>query len=461
MQLEEVSTWVAANFKLGDVRRSRALAEMAWGLMQAPKMSFAAIGRSMESGSSPASEITRVFKFCHNSLVDPSAVQAGLINALVGQAGIALGDRTVVTIAMDWHAHDNGRMNSLRVSLMTGTRAIPLFWAEIETTKLKGCMSQMEQDAIRELIRFRPPGLTWLILLDSGFRSPDLIQLLDEAGYYVVRSTLGTLFHSAEGCWTRVGDLPVAVGQIVEFGWGHLSRQSPLTVRLVGARIHDVKPPKPGGRRSTTHHDNKSTDPGLCIVATNLPIELVPALVVIRLYSRRFEIEHNFRDLKNASLGMDMEHVHLRDPATYERLMCIVAVAEALLWLAGSEAEKRELQRRFTPSQPRDGRRILSLRQVGHLCLRLVKAPILQMIEEHLRSAIASVITVVGRTWKDGHDHKRLKSAIIHRADLEDLARSCDTKRRAPTRPCTTEPRWELIRDDDCASVVVATRKAA
>jgi hypothetical protein len=253
----------------------------------------------------------------------------------------------------------------------------------------------------------------------------------------------------------------VAVGQIVEFGWGHLSRQNPLLVRLVGARISDVQPPKPGRRRSTTHHHHKSTKPGLCIVATNLPMELVPALVVIRLYSRRFEIEHNFRDVKNASFGMDMEHVHLQETGTYERLLCIVAVAEALLWLAGAEAETQDLQRRFTPSQPRDGRRVLSLRRVGHLCLKDITAPICRLINQHLRRAVAGVINAVGRTWKDGHDHRRFKSVILRRSGLRELARGCNTKRRLPPRPCTTHPRLELIPEQALASVVTPTRKAA
>lgn len=45
MELDQVSTWVVENFHLGDVRRSRALAELAWGLMQADTVSYAAIGR--------------------------------------------------------------------------------------------------------------------------------------------------------------------------------------------------------------------------------------------------------------------------------------------------------------------------------------------------------------------------------------------------------------------------------
>lgn len=433
---------------------------MAWGLVQADRVSFAAIGRQVESASFPASQITRVFKFCHNELVDPAIVQETLVKHLAGRAEAAVRGVKLVTVALDWHAYDNGRINALRLSLMTGTRALPLLWYEIETAKLGGRMGEMEQQAIRDLIRYRPPGITWLILLDSGFRSPDLIRLLDQAGYYVMRSATSTLFHTEESCWARVGDLPVEVGEVVEFGWGYLSKQNPLRVRLVGARIYDVKPPKPARRRSTTHH-YKYSKPGLCIVITNLSIEIFPASIVIRLYSRRFEIEHNFRDLKNASLGMDMEHVHLRHADTYARLMCIVAVAESVLWLVGMEAEAQGLQLRFTPSQPRDGRRVLSLRRLGRLCLDRIEGSVEELLEKHLRPAITGIIDVVGRTWKDARRQGRLESAVLRASDLKRLKRNCDTRGKRRLLRCKEQRQLHVISENVVPAVALPMKLAA
>lgn len=435
MTLDEVSTWVCGNFKLGDVRRNRALAEMVWGLLHSAVVGFAAIGRNMVSLSAAASQVTRIYKFCHNKYVDPHAVQAALVALLAGHARYFICGLRLVAVAIDWHSYDNGRISGLRVSLVTGTRALPLLWYEIETVKLKGQRSAMEQQAIRDLTTFRPPGVRWLILLDAGFRSPDLVKLLDSAGYYILRSQSASLFHSAAGCWTAVGELPIAVGQVVEFGWGYLTKCNPLLVRLVGSRIHDAKPPKPGLRRPRRQHNY--TKPGLCVVATNLPADTFPAVVVIRLYARRFEIEHSFRDLKNATYGSDMEHVHLREAQTYERLLCIVAVAEALSWLVGTEAETLDLEREFTPSRPRDARRVLSLRTIGRLCLRLVDRSIESLIREHVADAIAGVINVTGRTWRPCRQILRLQGADLDRSNLSGLPPGCQIGQQHRRPPCT------------------------
>lgn len=445
MDRGSIVTWVVESFQLGDRRRSKALGEMAWGLIKAGTVSFAAIGRALAGASTAASCITRVFKFCHNSLIDVPVVQWALIQALVGKALTTLGGiPNLAVVAVDWHAYDNGDISGLRISLMTGTRALPLLWYEVRSNELGGRKSQIEQQAIRDLIRCRPPGVTWLILLDAGFRSPDLIRLLDQAGYYVVRSGAGTLVHSGSSCWKRIGDLPVEVGQLVELGWVHWSQQNPLIVRLVIGRLYDIKPPKPG-RRHRPSGRYKYTKPGLCAVVTNLPMELFSALTVIRLYARRFEIEHSFRDIKNSSLGMDMEHVHLLDTNTYSRLMCIVAVAEALLWLAGSEAEARRLHLELTPSRPRNGRRVLSLRSVGRLCVDQIAPPIGHLIREHLGRAIRGILNVVGRTWRDARDERTLRALVRSAKDILELNGDCNRKGKGRRRPCRLENAWPTL----------------
>ena len=109
MELSLILAWVVENFHLGDVRRSRALAEMTWGLMRANVVSFAAIGRAMEGSASAASCISRVFRFCHNGAVDPRAVQAALVNLLVGRCVSTTGGVSqLATVSIDWHAYDNG-----------------------------------------------------------------------------------------------------------------------------------------------------------------------------------------------------------------------------------------------------------------------------------------------------------------------------------------------------------------
>jgi hypothetical protein len=421
MSREEIVAWIETNFGLGDKRRSRALGLMVCGLMQAGVVSFAAIGRKMGCEADPASCITRVFRFCHNPKVDVAAVQSKLVGLLVPQAAFWVeGIGRLAVVAVDWHSYDNGDISGLRVSLMTGSRALPLLWYEIKTSELKSRRTAIEQQALRDLLKYRPPEVTWLTLLDAGFNAPELLNLLEEVGYYVVRSGSKVVVHSSTSCWTNIGKLPVAVGQIVEFGWLYWNRKNPRRVRLVAARLYDLQPPRPG-RRTRQAGRRKGQHPGLCPVITNLPMELFSSVAVIRLYARRFEIEHSFRDIKNATLGMDMEHVHLLEASTYSRLMCIVALTETILWLIGSEAEATGFHKRLTPSRPKDGRRILSLRNVGFLLQDQIAAPIDQLIGTHLPPATARILLVVGRTWKDVKERLVLAAVVTLREEVASL----------------------------------------
>lgn len=442
MELPLILAWVVENFQLGDVRRSRALAEMTWGLMRANVVSFAAIGRAMEGSASAASCITRVFRFCHNGSVDPRAVQSALVNLLVGRCvSTAGGISQLATVSIDWHAYDNGAIYGLRVSLVTGSRALPLLWYEVKKEDLKGRQAAMEIDALTDLIKYRPPGVTWLILLDSAFgRSVDFVKLLGDVGYFAVRQPVNLAVHSKGNCWLKTGDLPVKLGQVVDFGWVHWTRESPVQLRIVAARLYAGRQ-LPRGRRRSQYRDHSGyTQPGLCIVATNLPTKDFCAIKVIRVYARRFEIEHNFRDIKNATLGMDMEHVHLLETSTYCRLMCIVALAEALLWLNGAQAEARKLHLQLTPSRPRTGRRVLSLRNLGHLCLGKIpgSTAINHLLARYLRQAVLKAPEVIGTNWRDAKETRAMKGLARSLEELPELPPKCARiKKRKARRRCS------------------------
>lgn len=437
-------SWVRTNFKLGDERRSAALGEMTWGLMHTSKVTFAAIGRAMETVAKPASRIKQVFDWCHNPRVDPRVAQAALVGLLVAPAVGAVGKLSnVAIVAVDWHDYDNGRISGIRVSLITGSRALPLLWREFEKASLKKRRKQMEAEILEELIRLRPPGVQWLILLDSGFRAPEVVRLLDSAGYFVVRSNSGILVHSGQRCWTRIGDLPVKVGQIVEFGWLQWNRANPTLLRLVGARLHDLKPARTS-RRKVLHGKYRYAKPGLCVVATNLPVDEFSSTGVIRLYARRFEIEHSFRDIKNATFGMDMEHVHLEETSTYERLICIVAITEAGLWLVGSEAEARGLHRDLTPSRPLDGHRVISLRNVGKLCLDEINSVIDALIKKHLTTQRSKIFSVIGRRWQDAKTKLLLASIALVPSRVVHPPDACFHNKKGRYPPCCKVSSWPL-----------------
>lgn len=435
-----VVDWVLHNIKLCDLRLSRALGEMTWALVVAGKVSLTEIGRAIEGKATAASGHKRAHRFCNNERVDPAVVQEALVRLLVGEA-IRRSQRigpTVVTVAMDWTNYDNGAVCGLRISLVTGSRAIPLLWNEVPKSELKGRQTSMECDAIAKLDRFRPPHVTWLFLLDCGFHAPPVLDALNRAGYFIVRSQVHPLVHFAESCWQSVASLPVGSQSLVEFGWVTWSLASPRVVRLVAARM----PPVKQRNRRAAKPKSKHVQPGYCPLITNLPEDEAVAEDVLRIYGRRFEIEHSFRDIVSSTRGLDLEHVHLKTVETYGRLLCIVAVAEAILWLCGAEAEHLGLKYAYTSSRPKSGRRVLSLVRLGRWAMRELRRPIHQLIRHHLRAALSIVLGVRSDTWRPPERRYRLNKLAKAPQELPRPVRRCRRKHKsdAPFAPCAKAP---------------------
>jgi len=447
---EYVLDWVLDKIELGDVRRSRALAEISWGLVLAGRLSFTDIAAAMLGKATAASKHKRVFRFVNNANVDPADIQRAVSKAVLHEAlrrNKALGPITV-PVAIDWHTYDNGEICGLRISLITGSRALPLTWYETRLTELKGVQTKMEAQAIQDLAALRPPHVNWLFLLDCGFHAPEVLDALNVAGFFIVRSQVNPLVHPQSSCWLSVRDLPVQISDLVEFGWLTWSSKSPRAVRIVAARM----PPAQQRSRRSYPRKSKQTQPGFCPLLTNLPEEEASALEVLQIYARRFEIEHSFRDIKSVTLGLGMEYLHLKNVETYSRVMGVVAIAELVLWLCGAEAERLGLTKKYTSSRPKNGRRVLSLVSLGRLAIGDVRVPIGTLIRRQLVKAILSAARTISSTWRQPTRSRRLHGLAGTKEELRRLRRSCRRRSKHDTKvfePCHAPAVWRLITSPD------------
>ena len=67
------------------------------------------------------------------------------------------------------------------------------------------------------------------------------------------------------------------------------------------------------------------------------------ASAIIKLYGRRFTIEETFRDQKDIRFGMGLSATHIRKEARRDRLLMLLAIAQALLTLLGAASERSGL----------------------------------------------------------------------------------------------------------------------
>jgi hypothetical protein len=440
---DQIVPWIRASFQLDDSRLVDGFSEMVWGAMHAHRISFADIGRNMAGSAKPASNITRVYNWCRNPRVDPIRLQESLARHVFATIEGTLAGQRIIPLAMDWHSYNNGTESSLRISLMTGSRAIPLLWHEVATSDLSGKQTAIEVGLVQRLLKLRPPDAKFMVVLDAGFRDHRLFELLAAEDYFIVRCPASACLHTPECCWGKAGELPVKVNQVVEFGWMHWNAEHPSKTRVVGSRITDKRSERHGRRHQPAAHD-KRTKPGLCVISTNLPTELADAVKAIRIYSRRFEIEHSFRDSKNATLGLDMDHTDLSDSTRYSRLMCIVAVAMLMSWLIGAEAEAKGLHLDLSPSRPRDAHRVLSLVRVGRWCIQSVEVPIERLMARHLPRAAKAALKVIGLTWRDPKKRLRATNRARSEREVRPIPEGCRKRSKGKWHPCTRRIHWRL-----------------
>jgi hypothetical protein len=76
-------------------------------------------------------------------------------------------------------------------------------------------------------------------------------------------------------------------------------------------------------------------------LATNLTEQ--SAAAIVKLYGRRFTIEETFRDQKDLRFGMGLRETRIRKEARRDRLLMLLALAQALLTLLGAASERSGL----------------------------------------------------------------------------------------------------------------------
>ena len=102
------------------------------------------------------------------------------------------------------------------------------------------------------------------------------------------------------------------------------------------------------------------------------------------LYGRRFTIEENLRDTKDLHFGLGLSATHITVPARRDRLLLLVAFAEALLTLLGAAAESLGLDKKLKVNTSK--KRTHSLFRQGSYWYSAIPA----MREERLRDLMTA-----------------------------------------------------------------------
>lgn len=292
------------------------------GALHADRAGVAAIGRAAAKVRevSEKHSIKQVDRLLSNEKVDVPRVQRRLVRRLMGE-------RAEAVVSIDWTEFAPDGHSTVVISLTTNHgRATPLVWLTVESRKLLGRRAEYEDKILKRLAAAVPSDLRVTVLADRGFADCGLYALLsDELKFeFVIRFKAGTVVQAANGELRRAGDW-------VPYN-GYARR---LPTALVTRRRHEV------AAVVVVKHKGMKESWCLATSRTDHPD------VIVELYSRRFDIEHSFRDEKDRRFGFGLYYATVGTPSRRDRLMLIIVLAAVISTVLGAAGESMGLDRKL------------------------------------------------------------------------------------------------------------------
>jgi Transposase DDE domain len=246
--------------------------------------------------------VKRLSRLLHNERLAPHR----LADAVLAQALRQLPPTGKVRLALDWTIE--GSQHLLVASLVTGGRAVPLYWRAYDATVLKGRMRRYEMAVIRRVITRVQRAIgrrRVLVTADRGFADVALVEVLTALGVEFIIRVKGRTKVCVQGQWRPLHTLPF-VGNARQRDLGHLAycESAPHRLWVTMSRARDAK-----GQWEIWY------------LISNYPRR---AHATAAEYARRFGCEQGFRDTK---WELGFAQARIKDSHAWSRLFALFALA--------------------------------------------------------------------------------------------------------------------------------------
>jgi hypothetical protein len=290
------------------------------GVMHAAAASIHAIGLGLAvaTGREPRHAIKQVDRLLSNRGIK-------VWDLFESWVRFVLGDRDEVVVALDWTEFDADSQATIALHVITTHgRATPLMWLTVDKAKLEGRRNEYEDKLLARLREIVSLGTKVTVLADRGFGDQKLYVGLSDIGFdFVIRFREGIQVTDATG-ETRTG-----AEWVPPNGHAKLLRKARVTAdKTEVAAVACTKA--------------KNMKEAWCLASSR---DDLTAAEIVKLYGRRFTIEESFRDTKDLHFGLGLSATHIGKPERRDRLLLLIAIAQALLTLLGAAAEHEGLDR--------------------------------------------------------------------------------------------------------------------
>jgi hypothetical protein len=322
-----------------------------------------ALARRAFGGRMPKHGKKQVDRCLSNENLALPRLFAGYVPMVVGRC-VSIG------VALDWTEFDKDDHSTVSLSLVTRSRrSIPLVWLTVKKSELKGRQRKHERKVLRMLADALPLGLHVIILADRGFGDVKL--------YHYIQRTLGfdfvirfrpNIYVESEGWLWPAGDLVPRNGRI------RVLRDTTITEKEVGP--YTVVLTKAAGMKEPW-----------CLATS-----LSDGKEVVRWYSRRFQCEEAFRDLKDKRYGYGLRLTRIRKCKRRDRFLLLFALAYLVQTLMGAGSEAVGLDKDLRSNTVQD--RIHSLFNQGRALLGKLRQELHSKLAERFEMSMKELLRV-------------------------------------------------------------------
>lgn len=292
------------------------------GVMHAAAASIHAIGIGMAiaTGRESRHAIKQIDRLLSNRGIDVE-------DLLVPWIKFVVGSRPSMYVALDWTEFDADGQMTLAAHMITDHgRSTALAWRTIYKNALVSERGRHERELVR-IVRDAVPADTQItVLADRGFGSQDLYADLEEAEVdFIIRFRQNIVVSNGDS-----GETKPAAEWVPKNGRALLLQNAAVTKKA--SPIAAVVCVKAKGMKEAW-----------CLATSRKDLS---AQEIVKLYGRRFTIEESFRDTKDLRFGLGLSATHIGTTQRRDRLLLLIAIAQALLTLLGAAAEAEGLDKK-------------------------------------------------------------------------------------------------------------------
>lgn len=383
--------------------RQNALLDATIALINGASLTLTSIGRYLPGTAQVKNKIKRADRLLGNESLhrDIPLIFKSIISMLTSQLPLCV-------IAVDWSGYPSQEHHVLRASLICDGRSIPLLSWIVPSKKQQN--AQIQQAFLDALASAVNPQARVIIVTDAGFQNAWFRHIKSLGWDFIgrIRGTVKFRLQKTGEYWYHVSDIkaerhPVikASARAVHLGAGTLGY-----TEYARCNGHFYLHKKPSQRRkfknprcrilrkSQIRDASKAAkEPWLLFSSTD---DFKPR-EIMKLYSRRMQIEQNFRDEKSERFGFGLRASYSRSVGRMLVLSLLATLSTIVLWLIGYHAENKGLHLRYQANSIKS-RRVISYLTLAENVLRhsplILKRTVLSTVLNHLARTYRNMVLV-------------------------------------------------------------------